>query len=412
MFENIRSALNNLKNKLFHKKEILRVRRKNKVRVAFLVIHRSVWKCDRIYKYMEEDGVFDPIVVVCPYTGGNEDQMEEELKRSTNFFVESGYNVINTKLEEDKKWVNVRETVEPDLIFLTNPWPITKEKYRIGNFSDMLTCYVPYFFVVNNKNEENYNKYFHNNVWRAFYETEIHKEIATKYSNNEARNVKITGYPGVDDLIDPNYTAKDVWKVTNSGVKRVIWSPHHTIKGQGAGLRYSNFLEYYRDMLDIAQKYRPRVHFAFKPHPLLRGKLYNRKDWGKVKTDKYYKKWSKMRNTQLEEGGYIDLFLTSDGLIHDCSSFMVEYLCTGNPFLFLNSDNSVNERMNKFGQMAHKMHYQGYGRKDIESFLDKLLSGKDPMKQKRRDFAEKFIQPSGGILPSEKIYRYLRKLLS
>ena len=79
----------------------------------------------------------------------------------------------------------------------------------------------------------------------------------------------------------------------------------------------------------------PSRLIAFKPHPILKPKLYKHALWGKERTDAYYHCWETMENTQLEMSDYIDLFMTSDAMIFDSVSFMTEYLYTKKPALFL-----------------------------------------------------------------------------
>jgi CDP-glycerol glycerophosphotransferase (TagB/SpsB family) len=88
-------------------------------------------------------------------------------------------------------------------------------------------------------------------------------------------------------------------------------------------------------MLELAQAYKDRIQIAFKPHPSLITQLYQHPDWGKERADDYYARWQQMENTQLETGGYVDLFMTSDAMIHDSGSFVVEYLYANRPVMFV-----------------------------------------------------------------------------
>jgi hypothetical protein len=139
---------------------------------------------------------------------------------------------------------------------------------------------------------------------------------------NGGVNALVTGYPGVDNLLDPNYSPRDVWKIKDKKVKRLIWAPHHSMFTDEC-IYYSCFLQYSDFMLEMAQKDRDDIQIAFKPQPVLRNKL--NQYWGKGKTDDYYHRWESMDNTFLENGGYVDVFLTSDAMIHDSGSFLIEF---------------------------------------------------------------------------------------
>ena len=138
-------------------------------------------------------------------------------------------------------------------------------------------------------------------------------------------------------------------------------------------------------MLKLAEKYKDKVQFAFKPHPVLKVKLIN--IWGKEKTEAYYKKWSELENTQIEEGYYMDLFKTSDALIHDCASFTAEYLYTQKPTLFMVRDENVQSHWNPFGKKCFDQHYHAENLEQIEHFIqDVVINGNDPMKSQREQF--------------------------
>ena len=78
--------------------------------------------------------------------------------------------------------------------------------------------------------------------------------------------------------------------------------------------------------------------------------------------------------TQLDEGDYIDLFLSSDAMIHDSGSFLAEYLYAEKPVMYLKREN--NNHFNKFGQDILKSIDIGKSFEDIRAFVDNLLLNK------------------------------------
>ena len=157
----------------------------------------------------------------------------------------------------------------------------------------------------------------------------------------------------------------------------------------------SNFLWMSDFMLDIARKYSDSIQLVFKPHPRLKTELCLHADWGVDKTSSYYNEWASNENTQLETGEFIDLFMTSDALIHDSGSFCVEYHYSGNPAMFIaeNFEEQVSQK-GVFGQLAMRQHYVGKNKKDIVNFIENVvLNGDDPMKQSREDFYKQYLLP-------------------
>lgn len=395
-----------------HEKALAKARKKEKLTVAFFLIHAPIWKVDGVFKLMLESERFDPVVVICPYIRYGHDVMMETMDRAEEFVKSKGYPYVKTYNEKTNTWLNVKEDLKPDLVFFTNPWRLTHSNYLINNFLDTLTCYVPYFFVVNGHTKNNYNGITHSLTWKVFYETTIHKEFAIKYARNKAENVVVTGYPGLDPFLYAKETTADPWKIKTKKVKRIIWAPHHTIEGQDAGLLYSNFTQYYNFFLELANSYSNSLQIAFKPHPLLRSKLYNDPSWGIEKTNNYYSQWSKLKNGFLVEGEYTDLFLTSDALIHDCSSFMAEYLCTGKPYLYTLKDDNVSNRMNDFGRMVLKMHYLARNKEEIVEFVESVVfKQSDQLRNERVSFLEEHLAAQNNKSASENIVFELNKHL-
>jgi hypothetical protein len=126
-------------------------------------------------------------------------------------------------------------------------------------------------------------------MWRYFVETKVHQRLAQIYARNKGTNVVVSGYPGMDILLRKDYQPKDVWKIKNKKIKRIIWSPHHIIPQFGSTLDYSTFLKYSEFMFELAKKYQEQIQIAFKPHPILRSKLSLDEVWGKEKTNEIFR---------------------------------------------------------------------------------------------------------------------------
>jgi CDP-glycerol glycerophosphotransferase (TagB/SpsB family) len=163
-------------------------------------------------------------------------------------------------------------------------------------------------------------------------------------------------------------------------------------------------------MLQLAEKYQEEVQFAFKPHPVLKFKLINL--WGLEKTEEYYKRWENLSNGQIEQGDYIDLFKTSDAMIHDCGSFTAEYLYTQKPVLFQIRDEKVKDEFNSFGQLCFEKHYHAYTIEETETFIREIvINGNDPKAEEREQFYKQYLYPKDGVMPSDKIYTMLKTLI-
>lgn len=233
----------------------------------------------------------------------------------------------------------------------------------------------------------------------------IKTTFQNKYSY-QGRNLVFVGNPLYDQFIQTTATGKD-WKIKDSTVKRIIWAPHHSILYEDY-LHNSNFLKMANEMLVLAKKYTGRVQFVFKPHPYLLEKLY--KIWGTKRAEAYYNSWRTLPNTALVMGDYIDLFLSSDGMIHDSASFMCDYLYVKKPVIFVYKEDT-GENLNYYGKKCLSMHYKAYCIQDIQNFIEEtILNKKDIMKNKREAFYEEYLLPPNGQSVGQNIYNTLKSL--
>lgn len=396
-----------------HKKALKKVKRKEKIRVVFLVIHAAVWKLDYIFRRMTESNRFNPSIIVCPEIRFDEITMHKFMDEAYVFFEDKGYKPIKSYDRDTGKWLDIKKDIDPDLVFFTNPWPISRSEYLIGNFLDTLTCYVPYGFKMSHLYHAHFNLETQNYVWKFFLETRIHQKLSEKYARNSGNNTLVTGYPGMDELLETDsHNRIDVWKIKNRNIKRIIWAPHHTIPGFGSTLDYSTFLYYYEFMFEIAEKYKDKIQISFKPHPLLITNLRKPEIWGLEKADMYYKRWEELENGQLNEGNYINLFLASDALIHDSGSFLVEYLYTNKPSMFLISDDNITDRFNEVGKLTFAHLYHGRCKDDVIDFVENVVvNDRDPKKKERIQYFDNVIKPPNNKLASENIIDCLNDIL-
>ena len=383
---------------------ISQLRNKETINVIFLVIHDSVWKYEGIFNLLEKDPKFDVKVVVIPMVQGGEVDMSN-YQQTLKYFTNSNYSAVSSYDSISNTWLDIKKLTQPDIVFFTNPHKLTFDQYYIYNFKEVLTCYVPYAFIVIHLLHLHYDMPIHHLLWKYFVETSIHREYAHSYSKRDSENVVVTGFPGLDRIFEQDYTPSIAWKeYPGEGVKRIIWAPHHTITSQGVGLDYSSFMEYSEYFVHLL-KQRNDIQIAFKPHPLLKGKLYKDKNWGVEKTNEYYSQWNELPNGQLEEGAYIDLFYLSDAMILDSASFIVEYLYFDKPILFTMKDNGVKNRFNTFGQRVFDYLYSASNHDETDRFIEDIVfAGNDYLRKERNRFLEETILPGNGKTASENIY--------
>lgn len=374
-----------------NKKNEERIRKKDSITVVFFASNVSMWHYQNLYEEMLKHKRFKPIIVISPLNAYAHEQKVECVKALRLYFEKRGINYIDYDTD-NMKGFDVKGILKPDVLFYPQPYyTVMCKEHRYYRFKKSLLAYYPYFFHRTRLPFE-YNEDFHNRAWRLYYETDLQKKDAKELASIGDLNVRVVGYPNADSY--NNRIIEDPWKTMTNPHKRVIWAPHFTLDGNG-WINSSNFIWMSKLMLTIADKYKDDVQFAFKPHPRLLSELYKHPDWGKRKADAYYQTWQEMENGQLETKDYVDLFITSDGLIHDSGSFGVEYQYTHKPAMFISKDmTSFSEPLSDFGKMIYKLHYIGNNEDDINSFIENvIIKCKDDLYNKREIFIKKYLSP-------------------
>lgn len=392
--------------RIFIHPQINRMRKKEKINVLFIACSTALWKVDSLYKRLLSHKRFQVEILIVPNpTIADLKMRATELQQLRSFFDYKGYHFVEwCDIEGNSQYENIPS--EYDLLFYPQPYPgLVPPPLDFPRNLNKLLIDCEYAFHSGNQDWA-YNKMYQNIAFLDCYENNVIRKLSENIKKNKGINSVTTGLAFVDDFMRNQYTSP--WKKQPTPCKKIIWAPHWTITGKhGVYLNYSNFIELSKYMLEFAHEQIGKVQFAFKPHPWLKRELYKHPDWGKERTDAYYSAWEHGINTQLEQGEYIDLFMTSDAMIHDCSSFCCEYLLTGNPVLFMakNEDQQVSQ-LNEMAKNAFYAQYIGYTTEDLHTFLNRqVFFGQDPKKSERTKVVETYLIPPNNISAAENIIK-------
>lgn len=379
----------------------------NKVRVAFVVMNLSMWKNQPLLELLIKDSRFEVKVVLSPALPFDIEQQDKDIDDLRKYFDE--HNVVYEDFDREHPY-DLKLEFGPQIVFFTQSYSgIHCREHDYPRFNDCLICYIPYSFWPGAE-PWGFDLPFHRYAWRIYYANKIILEYARSVSLVRARNCLVSGYPSADQF--RSITHRYVWRNKDKSLKRIIWAPHYTITSdRGLGESHSSFFDLQEGMLEYAKNNQDTVQIAFKPHPRLKTELY--KEWGKEKTDRYYEQWASMPNTQLETGSYIDLFMTSDALVHECGSFMIEYHYSKKPCMYVMKDfEKFYASMNNLGQRALDLHYKGANMADVEAFINSVVfDGNDPLLPEREHFYRTQLLPPNGKTTAQNIYEDLVKSL-
>lgn len=369
------------------------IRKKKHIRTVFVLSDVSMWKTQELYDAMLVHPRFVPILAITPMKADSELESTNKYNRLKDYLCQKGYDFVEVNKSNFK-------SLNPDLILYQQPYEdfLPKELSFREVINDALVVHVAYgIHTLSATPQHSFtdDQPLHRYAWQSYMENE-ETLVCGKYTLLKGANMVVTGVPIQDLLISSIGLPNTSWNSQAVNKKRIIWAPHHTlpIKGAYNFINLSTFLDVYKIMLDMADKYKDTVQFTFKPHPFLKKKLYYY--WGKEKTEAYYAEWEKRENTQISEGEYLNLFCNSDALIHDCNSFQVEYCYTCKPCLFLIHPRNIDkqlEELNDFGKRVFRMHDLGITREDIETFILRVISGDDTRKQDREALFNNYLCP-------------------
>ena len=339
--------------------------------ITFICYLDSVWKCELIYFKLKSLNYNVSITVLPVIEDGVID--EKSFRQTKKYFQDFGYN-LNPIIWKNGR-PNLIKTLENcDKVVFSDCWNLSSDISFYWVLLTKLYYYVPYSHQVSKYNNYSaqYNQIFHNLAEKIFAPQVDELAIFDKYSYSGATNVISTGYPGGLSLkVSKTKTGHSkTWR--REGVKKIIWAPHHSINWTSR--KYSNFLEMHKVMQEVVSEFSEYVDFAFKPHPMLKSELLKRPDWDEKRVRDYFSWWENQHNTVLAEGNYVDLFESSNALIHDCGSFIAEYMYTKKPHAFVAYDIKIRDYFNPFGQRCFDLCQHIGNELDIRNFVNKVVT--------------------------------------
>lgn len=392
-----------------YQERIRLIRERGTAKVVFLVSNLAMWRLQSLYDILVMDKRFSSHILLLPFAQFSEDERIACMKELRNYFTEKGIPFTDsTTLQHPEQYY---EELDPDIVFYPQPYEHLYDNYaEFSKNTHRLSVYVPYA-ALTVEQPWVFNTPQGRVGWRNYFESRDIVRVARHYSWSGGRNLRACGYI-LGDLFSSS-TVKDVWKPQAHKKKRIIWAPHFSGVNPNGLLKRGSFLWMSDLMQEIAVQYKDVLQIAFKPHPRLQTELENAPGWGLERTEAYYHWWENQDNTQLERGQYIDLFKSSDAMIHDCGSFTIDYLYTGKPVLFASSNlGETVSTMNPFGKEALAVHELGENADDILDFISRILQDStDPKSADKAEFLSSWLGVKKGEMVAERIQQDILKAI-
>ncbi len=339
---------------------------KEPIKVGFLVRENAKWSYESLYRLMEQDPDFEPLVVI------KDDDFE--LARASNnlpFFKDYNHCVIRTLREYRKLGV--------DILFYEQPWyDICDDFTPDGVSAYSLTYYVPY--AVESEAEPDVHgatSSFLKALTASFCFSEKMSQALRTYG---IHNTHVVGHPRMDAYMTPE-AATNPWR--SEGKVRIIYAPHHSF---GYSLLKQASWEWSGEhILKLAREHQDTTEWIFKPHPRFQYEL-GRLLQSEKKAQEVMDAWAAVSQLY-NRGNYFDLFKTADVMISDCISFNIEWLPSHKPFIRLRAhypDTRIFEAIEYYSEP----YYHADSVADIDRYFDMLVNRhEDPNREARAERA-------------------------
>lgn len=345
-----------------------------KIRVGYSVIFDSAFPMEPVFEEMLEDDFFEPFLIVIPdISRGDRHAIEAYSHTCGQLAASYGGRAPIIKAINWKKRIFSEVTDICDLYCPANPYDsLTKPQYGIRNFCEHG---IPVFFanygIAISSFYDNYMKGSEafSFLWRIFSEVEHVNDLFSHHL--PWVDSVYSGYPKMDKLASFIPKARER--------KKIIIAPHHTIADWKGGVNFGTFLNYQDFFLELPILY-PNIDFVFRPHPLLFTALARNDSFGGQRAEEYLRKMKSHPNLEVQEGGdYLETFVNSDALIHDCGSFTAEYLYLDKPACrLLRNEMDLGREYNPFALECIACHDLAYVKEDIINFINNVvLKGND-----------------------------------
>lgn len=348
-----------------------------RVRLVFVVQYAPVWPSLRsVWRFSSSDSRFSTTVVVSPFIHPFADEIAtyDEMRNCLNaenipFCTSDSFDCLYAK---------------PHVVFLQNPYEETRPSHlRIPALraAGARIAYVPYGLEIGG-GEWNITAQFDSELqrsaWRIFARSERHKALFGRYCRAGNQHVVVTGHPKFDSEDQTaDASAKPDWTVKIGSRKVILWTPHFS---EGATAAWSTFSLYGNYISSEANRW-PDIFFLVRPHPLFFKAMKNNSVWLQSDEDSFRNHISESSNMALDESAHYQYaFKYSTALMADVGSFLLEYLPSQKPILYLRHPEGLG--MNDDGALAQFL-YEANTPEDITDFIAMVSRGDDPEKSKR-----------------------------
>ncbi|MBI6618888.1 CDP-glycerol glycerophosphotransferase family protein, partial [Pseudomonas corrugata] len=347
------------------------------IKVLFVAQHPSIlasWRS--IWQAMKNDPAFVAKVVLSPFLHpySSSAVTMDNMRRC---LIDAGIPFCTAEA------LNL-ESLRPNVVFLQNPYDETRPDFlRSENLTraGSRVAYVPYGLEMGGgawNLTAQFDLPFHRIAWRVFARSERHKKMFAKYCRAGNSHVVVTGHPKFDQInydLEPSLPEETIKKI--NGRKVILWTPHFSVTEIPSWSTY----RIYSDFIFSAFTQEQEIFLLLRPHPLFFKAMVQNGLWDETGETEFREKIRNSNNIALDESSdYHHAFSLSDALMTDVGSFLLEYLPTGKPLLYLHHPDGLG--MNDDEAMTKSL-YKATSNRDITDFFNIIKNNTDTRKAER-----------------------------
>lgn len=353
---------------------------KKRIKVGFIVQVPEVWDKEApIYEYMKASELFRPVLLVLP--NANPDGSFDNYGKEYVFFRRKANGKDCIKAVDSERKVLIKDLRSYDYIFFQRPYEIylPKGMQSVDLIKYSKLCYVPYSTTERESLKPAYTISFLKNMYFCFMDTRDGQEYVKKRTRrNKNRHIEYLGYPVFEQVMSQK---------AETHPTTVLWTPRWAFDSSLGG---SHFFDY-KDHINT-NEFAGKARIIIRPHPLMFWNIVNKGLMSEEEIESYRSDLEK-KNIELDRNVYIqDTFKYTSILISDLSSVIPLFFITGKPIIYcpVKCDYSAILRAIMPGL------YIADSWDKVNDYVDMLLSGKDPLKEKRESIIRSYFRHTKG----------------
>lgn len=203
------------------------------------------------------------------------------------------------------------------------------------------------------------------------------REMYARHCPTGAGHVLVTGLPRMDGFAGLDRFPVDPGLRQQIGDRKaVLWNAHFSFDAD----LWSTFDLLGEGIFDAFES-RPDLALLFRPHPLLWKQLTNMGILDEAGVRAFKRELEEKGVVVDERPDHRHAFAASAAMLSDVGSFLLEYLVTGKPVLYLENRDGLG--VNEVGESLISFYDKASDMSAVRDFLDRVSSGDDPGRQRR-----------------------------